>query len=242
MKSRVRTSPIGSAEAIVTPFAGASFNNLLDALDGSYCTYEGGDDPTQDGIYPDPYGGYQGKHGLKYVRTACSSPITITGAEDCGTYSPAHVISTSYSYDEYELTPAYMERQCAEYAKLGLMGTTVLYSSGDYGVAAYNNNCLNPDGSVSPDGEIFAPSFPGTCPYITSVGATQVNPGAKVTDPESACAQVIYSGGGFSNVFKMPDYQKSSVENYLTKYPPPYSTDIYNATGSRAYPDLSANG
>ena len=36
---------------------GASFNNLLDALDGSYCTFEGGDDPTQDGIYPDPFGG-----------------------------------------------------------------------------------------------------------------------------------------------------------------------------------------
>ena len=33
---------------------GASFNNLLDALDGSFCTFEGGDDPTQDGIYPDP--------------------------------------------------------------------------------------------------------------------------------------------------------------------------------------------
>ena len=33
---------------------GASFNNLLDALDGSFCTFEGGDDPQQDGIYPDP--------------------------------------------------------------------------------------------------------------------------------------------------------------------------------------------
>ena len=33
---------------------GASFNNLLDALDGSFCTFEGGDDPEQDGIYPDP--------------------------------------------------------------------------------------------------------------------------------------------------------------------------------------------
>lgn len=40
---------------------GASFNNFLDAIDGSYCTFEGGDDPTQDGIYPDPFpGGYTG--------------------------------------------------------------------------------------------------------------------------------------------------------------------------------------
>jgi hypothetical protein len=34
---------------------GGSFNNFLDALDGSYCTFEGGDskDPNIDGQYPD---------------------------------------------------------------------------------------------------------------------------------------------------------------------------------------------
>ncbi|KAH9933251.1 subtilisin-like protein [Epithele typhae] len=203
---------------------GASFNNFLDALDGSFCTFEGGDDPTQDGVYPDPYdGGYK-------------------GPEDCGTVSPAHVISTSYSYDEVDLTPAYMERQCAEYAKLGLMGVTMLYSSGDYGVGGYGDVCLDDTGAPSYDGTRFSPSFPGTCPYVTSVGATQVNPGASVTDPESACEQVIYSGGGFSNVFAMPSWQKDAVSGYLTKYPPPYSTELWNATGSRAYPDLSANG
>lgn len=40
---------------------GASFDNTLDALDGTFCSFEGGDDPDQDGIYPDPLpGGYQG--------------------------------------------------------------------------------------------------------------------------------------------------------------------------------------
>ncbi|KAI0922998.1 hypothetical protein AcV5_009837 [Taiwanofungus camphoratus] len=203
---------------------GASFNNLLDALDGSYCTFEGGDDPTQDGIYPDPYGGYEGK-------------------EDCGTVKPAYVVSTSYSYNEADLTPAYMERQCAEYAKLGLMGMTILYSSGDYGVAGNDNSCLESDGTQAQGAPIFNPTFPSSCPYVTSVGATQVNPGAKVTQPESACEQVIYSSGGWSNVFSMPDYQKIAVETYLANYPPPYSSDIYNSTGkSRAFPDLSANG
>lgn len=43
--------------------AGASFNNFLDALDGRYCTFEGGDDHSQDGTYPDPLpGGYKGMH------------------------------------------------------------------------------------------------------------------------------------------------------------------------------------
>ena len=41
--------------------AGASFNNFLDAIDGSYCTFEGGDDPSEDATYPDPIpGGYTG--------------------------------------------------------------------------------------------------------------------------------------------------------------------------------------
>ncbi|EPQ51643.1 subtilisin-like protein [Gloeophyllum trabeum ATCC 11539] len=204
---------------------GASFNNFLDAIDGSYCTFEGGDDPYYDSTYPDPYGG-----GYE-------------GPEDCGTAAPAHVISTSYGYNEAELSPAYAARQCAEYAKLGLMGTTVLYSSGDDGVAGNGNVCLDANGNEVYGGTRFNPTFPGVCPYVTSVGATQVNPGASVTEPESACMQVIYSGGGFSNYFALPSYQAAAVEHYLTAYPPAYSASQYNATGkARGFPDVAANG
>ncbi|KAF8144383.1 subtilisin-like protein [Mycena galopus ATCC 62051] len=203
---------------------GASFNDLLDALDGSYCTYQGGDDPNQDGIYPDPYGGYQ-------------------GPKACGTVKPTNVISTSYAYNEDDLTPFYTARQCNEYAKLGLMGVTVLYSSGDYGVAGNGGNCITPSGASSTSGTRFNPSFPGTCPYITSVGATQIHVGNTVLNPESACVDVIQSGGGFSNYFAMPSYQKSQVSSYLTNHPPPYSGAQYNNSGmSRGFPDLSANG
>lgn len=94
---------------------GASFNNFLDAIDGSYCSFEGGDDPTFDAIYPDTEsGGYKG--------------------DDCGKFAPTAVISTSYGYNEVDLSPAYEQRQCAEYMKLGLQGVTVLYSSGDNGM------------------------------------------------------------------------------------------------------------
>lgn len=58
----------------------------------------------------------------------------------------------------------------------------------------------------------FNPSFPSTCPYVTSVGATQIVSGASVTAPEEACETVIYSGGGFSNVFA--PYQASAAANY----------------------------
>jgi len=33
----------------------SSFNNFLDALDVSYCKFEGGDDPFQDSSYLDDY-------------------------------------------------------------------------------------------------------------------------------------------------------------------------------------------
>ena len=46
--------------------------------------------------------------------------------------------------DEFSITAKYAMRQCYEYAKLGLMGTTILYSSGDYGVAGINNSCMDP--------------------------------------------------------------------------------------------------
>ena len=205
---------------------GASFNNFLDAIDGSYCTFEGGDDPTQDAVYPDPYGGYQ-------------------GPENCGGFAATKVISTSYAYNEADLTPFYEMRQCQEYAKLGIQGTTVLYSSGDYGVAGNGGQCIDPTTGQYTNGTYgkFNPSFPGTCPYITSVGATQIKPGASVTQPEEACETVIYSGGGFSNVFPMPSYQAAAVQEFFANHNPPYGSDRYNNSRmTRGFPDISANG
>ena len=87
---------------------------------------------------------------------------------------------------------------------------------------------------------------------VTSVGATQIKPGATVSEPEVAVIPgggsfpefftPFTSGGGFSNVFSRPSYQNSAVASYLqidTVQLPPSST--YNSTG-RAFPDVSANG
>lgn len=208
-------------------YLGASFNNLLDALDPSFCSYKGGDDPIQDGIYPDfVEGGYSGTNA-------------------CGTLKPTNVISTSYGYNEADLSPAYTARQCDEYGKLGLMGITMLFSSGDNGVAGNAGLCVDSEGTESESGTIFSPGFPIGCPYVTSIGATQIDPGANVTQPESACETVIYSGGGFSNHFSMPEYQKEVVSFYLNAYRPsfPFSDHVWNSTGgSRGFPDFSANG
>ncbi|KAA1472283.1 hypothetical protein DENSPDRAFT_171643 [Dentipellis sp. KUC8613] len=193
---------------------GASFNNWLDAVDKSFCTFEGGDDPTQDGIYPDPLRG-----GFK-------------GAESCGIIAPPNVVSVSYGQDEASVTAAYANRQCTEYGKLGMLGTTVLYSSGDDGVAGNGGACLDTRGRATSSGTRFNPGFPVTCPFVTAVGATQINPGSTVNDPEGACEQVIFSGGGFSNIFPMPSFQATAVTNFLKNTPPPFTSRQFNNTGN----------
>ncbi|TFK74740.1 subtilisin-like protein [Pluteus cervinus] len=205
-------------------FEGAGFDNWLDAVDGSFCTFEGGDDPTQDGIYPDTQpGGYKG--------------------QSCGIIAPPHVVSISYGQDESTVTAAFANRQCTEYAKLGMMGSSILYSSGDSGVAGNGGVCLDSTKQPATNGNVFNPGFPVTCPFVTAVGATQVNPGSTVNDPEGACEQVIFSGGGFSNIFPMPSYQSTAVKNYLSQHTPSFPAGTFNNSGNvRAYPDLSANG
>lgn len=132
--------------------------------------------------------------------------------------------------------------------KLGMAGTTILYSSGDYGVAGNGGECCTKakckGGTYNSGGKgTFNPSFPGTCPYVTSVGATQIVPGASVTAPEEACETVIYSGGGFSNVFPLPSYQASAVASYFANHKPPYTATQYNNSQKvRGYPDVAANG
>ncbi|EGG11812.1 putative aorsin endoprotease precursor [Melampsora larici-populina 98AG31] len=197
--------------------AGSGFNNFLDALDATYCHEKL--DPSQDGVYP----GYNKR--------------------DCGTVKATHVISSSYSMSEAEATPNYLRRQCEEYGKLALMGVTFLHSSGDYGVAGFRGNCLTEDNRASPQGKRFNPTFPGTCPFVTIIGATQIKPGNSVRDPEESLSTYFVSGGGFSNLFEIPEYQKKTLKTYWDLHRPEYSSSQFNnSMKTRGYPDLSANG
>lgn len=215
---------------------GGSFNNFLDALDATYCTYDGGDTFPIDPVFPDPYTNY-------------SYPYE--GPQNCGGFAASKVISTSYSYNEHDLTPAYEMRQCHEYMKLALQGTTFLFSSGDYGVASHENLCVDAETGAYTNGSygLFTPTFPAGCPYIVSVGATQIRAsyalkaGIDNSRAEVAASTKIYSGGGFSNVFAVPDYQKPALESYFAAHNPPYGADRYNTSqSSRGHPDVSSNG
>lgn len=76
-----------------------------------------------------------------------------------------------------------------------------------------------------------------SCPYVTSVGATQLLPDGSEA---AAWASNWASGGGFSNIFPTPAYQQEAVTNYFSNHDPDVSEDI-NRTG-RGVPDVSALG
>ncbi|KAH8897407.1 subtilisin-like protein [Thozetella sp. PMI_491] len=223
------------------------FNTFLDAIDGSYCTYsaygETGDatDPDfYDPIYPNTHwsGGWKSAH-------------------QCGVYQPTNVISISYDGIEYYVPDSYQKRQCDEYMKLGLQGVTVVLSSGDYGVSTWVG-CI--------DDTVFTPLFPATCPYILTVGSTELNrfdtsiPATPYEKLDEVATTSFPSGGGFSNVFPMPDFQKDAVSAYLAQVSDTLSfgsydqiivdgdfsginetSQVYNIAG-RAYPDVSMVG
>ncbi|KAJ4303981.1 hypothetical protein N0V88_001584 [Collariella sp. IMI 366227] len=207
----------------------ATNNNFLDAIDGEYCTTGGGDDPDWDAIYPHDAG----------------SPGAYTGQPMCGVYNATKVISVSYGSNEDARPASYRARECAEYLKLGLMGVTVMFSSGDTGVAGLRSQCVKDDGSYTPvaaDYGKFNPLFPGTCPWITSVGGTALPPNTKTINShtQEVASYNFGSGGGFSNLFSLPSYQSRAIASYYAHHDPGYNASRYNNTRAvRGYPDVA---
>lgn len=203
----------------------------MDAIDGSYCNTISPLDPP----YPDPNeGGYKGQL-------------------QCGVYQPPNVVSISYGSAEADLPIPYQRRQCNEIMKLGMQGVSVVVASGDSGVAGRGGD-PTPSNCLGDDGEVFAPDFPASCPYMTAVGSTYLPLGKLSTSHSERATNRFGSGGGFSNIYKRPDWQDKAVEQYFETAKPNYkyyeSVDnssfaanggIYNRIG-RGYPDVSAIG
>jgi tripeptidyl-peptidase-1 len=143
---------------------------------------------------------------------------------------PVLVHSVSYGNDEVQQTgPAYMDAANAQFMKLGTQGISVLFASGDQGVYGRTGYGM---------GGRFHPDFPAGSPYITAVGGTDFLVRSTI-GAEKAWSQ---GGGGFSDHFAQPAYQKSAVASYMTTakstLPP---SNVWNQTG-RGYPDVAALG
>ncbi|KAF6826059.1 tripeptidyl peptidase sed3 [Colletotrichum plurivorum] len=141
-----------------------------------------------------------------------------------------HVLSISYADDEMSVPKAYAIRACDMFAALTARGVSILAASGDGGSRGTGQRmCYSNDGKGT---EMTVPTFPASCPYVTSVGAT-TNSGPPVNGAG-------FSTGGFSNYFSQPAWQTKAVDKYF-KALDGRLQGHYNASG-RAIPDISAIG
>ncbi|XP_048830842.1 tripeptidyl-peptidase 1 [Brienomyrus brachyistius] len=136
------------------------------------------------------------------------------------------VHTISYGDDEDSLAASYMTRINAEFMKAGVRGLSMLFASGDSGAGCRH---------LSKGSNAFRPSFPASSPYVTTVGGTSFQNPFKVTYEVTD----YISGGGFSNIFPMPDYQVNAVNAYLKGVQALPPKTYFNTSG-RAYPDIAA--
>jgi tripeptidyl-peptidase-1 len=125
-----------------------------------------------------------------------------------------------------------MESVNTAFMKAGTMGLSVLFASGDQGVCGR-------EGCGEGTRKRFKPDFPGGSPYQTSVGGTDFY-GTTIGE-ETAWRS---GGGGFSDTFPIPAYQKDAVASYkkdLAAAGLLPDASLYNDTG-RGYPDVAALG
>ncbi|OWZ12984.1 Tripeptidyl-peptidase [Phytophthora megakarya] len=162
-------------------------------------------------------------------------------------HPPPAVVSISYTDDECSVPIAYAEAVNRELMKAALRGISVLVSAGDAGVRGSHlaeGFCRVPACSK------FMSMFPASSPYVTSVGATTIATGSArdgngkwkeaVTSTSEARA-LITSGGGFSDLFDMPEYQRKAVGPYLNFASTSGFSSFFRSTG-RAMPDVAAVG
>lgn len=139
---------------------------------------------------------------------------------------PPQVISISYSDDEQSVPAAYARRACDLFAQAAARGISIIVASGDGGASGSggDTSCKGPDGKTR-----FVPTFPSSCPWVTSVGATAGFGGA-----------AGFSSGGMSNLFARPSWQDKNVTAYIKALNGSHA-GFYNKTG-RGIPDVSLLG
>eukprot|EP00511_Aplanochytrium_stocchinoi_P009993 CAMPEP_0204866092 /NCGR_PEP_ID=MMETSP1348-20121228/15791_1 /ASSEMBLY_ACC=CAM_ASM_000700 /TAXON_ID=215587 /ORGANISM="Aplanochytrium stocchinoi, Strain GSBS06" /LENGTH=461 /DNA_ID=CAMNT_0052017807 /DNA_START=609 /DNA_END=1994 /DNA_ORIENTATION=+ len=141
---------------------------------------------------------------------------------------PDWVHSVSYGNDEnQQISSAYVFAVNVQLMKAGTRGLSILFASGDQGVCG-REGC----GFIM---RRYRPDFPAASPYVTAVGGTDFSTNDIGEEKVWSC-----TGGGFSNHFPIPEFQKQAVENYKKSASLPRA-HLWNATG-RGYPDISALG
>jgi tripeptidyl-peptidase-1 len=139
-----------------------------------------------------------------------------------GKHPLPYTISVSYADEEFVIDRSFQKRADVEFMKLGAMGSSLFFGSGDNGVTG--------DKGVCPHNQ-FVPWWPASSPYVTAVGATE----------EYNQQGASFSGGGFSNFYTPPSYQTEAINAYKAGAGKNVPTHFYNQSGA-GFPDVAANG
>merc|ERR1711924_220353 len=188
-----------------------------------------------------PVAGIEAELDIEYIKSVAPNvPLTVIYDSQYSLLSWANQItsmedaplvhSVSYGNDEkQQVSRDYMVSCNTAFMKAGAKGLSILFASGDQGVCG-REGC----GYFN---KRFKPDFPAGSPYITAVGGTDFQSN-DIGDETSWVA----SGGGFSDEFEIPEYQKAAVASYKSSpdadLPP---QQMWNNTG-RGYPDVAALG
>jgi tripeptidyl-peptidase-1 len=194
----------------------------------------GGDQPTA---------GIESELDIEYIKAVSPEiPLTViysntfsllTWANQVGSMSDAPLLhSVSYGNDEIQQTSTqYMYTCNTAFMKAGAAGISILFASGDQGVCGRSGCGLLTHARFHPD-------FPAASPYITAVGGTDFAQKGVIGE-ETTWSD---GGGGFSDTFDIPEWQKEAVAAYKASpdadLPP---AKLWNNTG-RGYPDVAALG
>lgn len=147
----------------------------------------------------------------------------------------------------------YVSRVNREYLKLALRGITIVVSSGDAGAPGRTNEECGSNRPINP-------AFPGSSPYVLSVGASYLvkdtsvrhfksplcSNNSCVTGTDERSINFLSTGwtaGGGFNLYnnQTPSWQNDAVEDYLKSGVILPKAGNFNSQG-RAYPDVSAVG
>jgi len=186
-------------------------------------------------------GGIEAELDIEYIKAVAPGiPLTVIYASEyslldwgnkiTGDNTMPKVHSVSYGNDEAQQSSRSYILQCnTVFQKAGAQGISILFASGDQGVCG-REGC----GFFRTK---FHPDFPAGSPYITSVGGTDFS-GDNIGD-ETAWSD---SGGGFSDNFPIPDFQKDAVSAYKSNPDANLPKASYWNNTGRGYPDVAALG
>jgi len=189
-----------------------------------------------------PSAGVEAELDIEYIKSVAPGvPLTVVYSDSYSLLDWANQItnmadsplvhSVSYGNDEVQQTSTeFMYTVNTAFIKAGARGLSLLVASGDQGVCGRSGCGVFGHARFHPD-------FPGGSPFITTVGGTDFV-GSEIGD-EMAWGS---GGGGFSDTFGIPDYQKTAVATYKASSDanlPPQK--LWNNTG-RGYPDIAALG